>query len=169
MNLLNFKSYSFVFFLVASLLCYYIAPKKVQKYILLVTNTVFYFFSGPLNFIFILLTATSTFLGAKKVFVLNSSVKEKKAGGMQKEDLKDYKLLVQNKKRHVLVLMILINFGILFFLKYWNAIATFIDTCINADLSFLKFGTGKTLLLPLGISFYTFQTIAYFMDVYNSK
>ncbi len=169
MNLLNFKSYSFILFLAASLFCYYTVPKKAQKHILLATNAFFYFFSGPLNFIFIFLTAISTFVGAKKVFKLNSSVKEKKTGGMQKEELKDYKLLVQKKKRHVLVLMILINFGILFFLKYWNAIATFIDTCINADLSFLKFGTGKTLLLPLGISFYTFQTIAYFMDVYNSK
>lgn len=169
MDLLNFKSYSFIFFLAATLLCYYAVPKKTQKWILLAANAFFYFFSGPLNFIFILLTAFSTFAGAKAVFALNCSVKEKKASGIEKEELKAYKAEVQNKKRRVLVLMILLNFGILFFLKYWNAIAAFVDSCIQADLSFLKFGTTKTLLLPLGISFYTFQTFAYFMDVYNSK
>ena len=48
--------------------------------------------------------------------------------------------------------MLLINVGILVYLKYINFLGHF-----------------HKIFMPLGISYYTFQTIAYFMDVYNSK
>lgn len=170
MNLLNFKSYSFLLFLSASLLCYYAVPKRHQWKALMGANIAFYAASGPLNFIFILLTSVSTFLGAAFSDRLNVRAQQRKAsGGFSKEELKEQKARDLGKKRAVLAAVIVVNFGTLFLLKYWNALAAFLGEKLAADLSFLHFGGNGGLLLPLGISFYTFQSFAYFMDVYNGK
>ena len=148
---MNFLSYTFLFFLIASLVLYYIVPKKFQWIILLAANTVFYAFSGIGNFIFILASAAVTFFCAKKVFSLNQNLKLKKAV-LNKESFKAEKHSVQGKKRLILCLMLFIDVGILVYLKYINFLGHF-----------------HKIFLPLGISYYTLQTIAYFMDVYNSK
>lgn len=79
----------------------------------------------------------------------------------QKECLK------RNRKRMLLGILIL-NFGILVFLKYFN----FLSENLNALLEAVSF-QGRTptlnLILPLGISFYTFQTMSYVIDVYWGK
>ena len=148
---MNFLSYTFLFFLLASLLAYYVFPKKFQWIILLIANTVFYAFSGIGNLVFIVTSAAVTFISAKKIFLLTQDLKSKKAE-LDKENFKKEKLVVQNKKRVILCLMLLINVGILVYLKYINFLGHF-----------------HKIFMPLGISYYTFQTIAYFMDVYNSK
>mgnify|MGYP002671812407 CR=1 FL=1 len=148
---MNFLSYTFLFFLISSLVLYYIVPKKFQWIILLAANTVFYAFSGIGNFIFILASAAVTFFCAKKVFSLNQNLKLKKTE-LDKESFKAEKHSVQGKKRLILCLMLFIDVGILVYLKYINFLGHF-----------------HKIFLPLGISYYTLQTIAYFMDVYNSK
>jgi len=71
-----------------------------------------------------------------------------------------------SRKRLFLTISISINLGLLFYFKY---LYFFIDNTINA-LSILGFQIDKPVLdiiLPLGISFYTFQTISYTVDVYR--
>lgn len=163
-----FKSYTFVFFLIISLLCYYLVPKKRQWIFLLLSNIFFYVFSGPLNFVFIVLTSATTFFGATKASAVNSSLKQKKAE-LEKEDFKIEKSKATTKKHWILACVLFITLGVLGFLKYWNAIVLFLDSKLSADISFLLFNGNKSYVLPLGISFYTFQSISYFMDVYNGK
>lgn len=74
-----------------------------------------------------------------------------------------------NKKRHkkaLLYLSLLSNLGILFFFKYFNF---FIDS-LHTALSTLSLSVNVTtleIILPVGISFYTFQTLSYTIDIYR--
>lgn len=166
--MLDFKSYTFILFLIISLLCYYKVSKKHQWKILLLANIVFYAFSGVLNFVFILSSSAVTFFGAFAVSKFQSELKLKK-NELSKEEFKAEKQKTKSKKRLVLAAVLVFNVGVLAYLKYWNAIIAFFSAKFSVQLDFLYFFGHKTLLLPLGISFYTFQTIAYFMDVYNGK
>ena len=148
---MSLLSYTFLLFLLASLFAYYLVPKKFQWIILLAANTVFYAFSGIGNFVFIVLSSFVTYFTARIVSELNSNLKLKK-NELDKADFKIEKQKVQNKKRVFLCIMLFINVGILVHLKYVNFLGHF-----------------HKIFLPLGISYYTLQMIAYFMDVYNSK
>lgn len=138
-----FSSLLFLFiFLPLTLLVYYITPKKLRNSVLLIFSLIFYAWGEP---IYILLMIFSTVFN----YVLGLLIhKYKKC------------------KRITLALFILcvcINLGILGFFKYYGF---FIDNINNIfSLSINK----VTLALPLGISFYTFQTMSYVIDVYKSK
>ncbi|QXP63801.1 MBOAT family protein [Polaribacter sp. HaHaR_3_91] len=74
----------------------------------------------------------------------------------------------QRKRKILLYISILINLGFLGFFKYYNF---FLDNFISA---FSFFGTkinasSLNIILPIGISFYTFQTLSYTIDVYKKK
>lgn len=74
----------------------------------------------------------------------------------------------QNKRKFFLWISICVNLGFLGFFKYYNF---FLDNFINA---FSFFGTeinanSLDIILPVGISFYTFQTLSYSIDVYKRK
>jgi alginate O-acetyltransferase complex protein AlgI len=73
-----------------------------------------------------------------------------------------------NKRKVLLWTSILVNLGFLGFFKYYNF---FLDNFITA---FSFFGTemkasSLNIILPVGISFYTFQTLSYTIDIYNKK
>lgn len=148
---MSLVSFSFAIFLICSLISYYIIPRKFQWIVLLAASTFFYFCAGIGNFAFIIFSSLTTFFAAKLAAKFNHRLTEKKQV-LSKEEFKAEKHRVQQKKRIVLSVLLTLNVGILFFLKYINVL--FIH---------------KTFLLPLGISYYTLQLIAYFMDVYNSK
>ena len=148
---MNLLSNTFAAFLIISLAFYYLCPKKIQWCCLLAANAVFYAFTGIGNFAFIFLSSIVTFFAARIAGTLNDRLKAKKQE-LSKEDFKSEKQKTLVQKRLVLVAMLFVNVGVLAYLKYINVLIG-----------------SKTLLLPLGISYYTFQSIAYFMDVYNSK
>jgi len=148
---MSFYSFTFTIFLLISLFVYYLAPKRFQWLVLLFANTVFYAFSGIGNLVFILASSFITFFGAKIVSDMNVALKAKKSE-LSKGDFKAEKASTLIRKRIVLLSMLAINVGILIYLKYWRILVG-----------------SKTLLLPLGISYYTLTTIGYFMDIYNSK
>ncbi len=79
-----------------------------------------------------------------------------------------YKTDKQSKKKMYLSISLIISLGILFMFKYFNF---FIDSFIE---TFTLFGKqinyhGLRLILPVGISFYTFQTLSYSIDIYKNK
>ncbi|NJC24917.1 MBOAT family O-acyltransferase [Neolewinella antarctica] len=77
-------------------------------------------------------------------------------------------LRVDRKRKTLLILCIVLNFGILFLFKYYNFItdsAFDLLTYLGLRVDFPKF----SLLLPVGISFYTFQAVGYAVDVYKKR
>ena len=85
-----------------------------------------------------------------------------------KEQKKAYKNRIKVQKRLIMTLALVINFGILAFLKYYNFFAGSLNDVLGG------FGIGFSavtlnLALPLGISFYTFHSMGYIVDVYREK
>lgn len=81
---------------------------------------------------------------------------------------KIFKINNRNKKKRYLYISLVSNLGLLFFFKYFNFfIESFIQLSeqfgINASIHTLN------IILPVGISFYTFQTLSYTIDIYNNK
>lgn len=140
-----FNSYIFVFlFLPLSLIGYYILNKykkyKLAEYFLIIMSLWFY---GYFNYKYLLIIVISILVN----YYLGKLIQQEK-------DIK--------KRKFLLILGCILNVGILFYYKYMN----FFLTSIN-DLFHLNFVT-KNILLPLGISFFTFQQLSYVIDNYKN-
>ena len=167
---MSFTSLAFVAFAAAVLLLYYLVPKRGQWVVLLVASLAFYAIAGAWYLPFILVTIATTFLAAR---LMASHVQKEKTyieqhrEEMTKEDRKQYKNQQKKKRFGMLVVTLVLNFGILAVLKYTG----FAFDTINDVVSLFNGGadvlTVPSLLLPLGISFYTFRSIGYLIDVYR--
>ena len=157
-------SLQFVLFLLATLACYYAVGRFLRKgqwVVLLVASMGFYLATGWHNLFFILLTASSTWVVGLVFGKLEAQSKEARAAAVSREEKKAIKARFAHRKWLVLLAALLLNFGVLGYIKYWNVLLA----GFGADLSFLA----SRILLPLGISFYTFQSISYVIDTYNAK
>ena len=151
-------------FLVALLAAYYAVGrflKRGQWVVLLVGSLGFYLATGWQNMFFILLTATSTWLVGLAFGKLDGQCDALRKEAADRAEKKAIKARFKRRKWYVLLAAMLLNFGVLGYIKYWNVI---LET-VGAGDSFLA----SHLLLPLGISFYTFQSIGYLIDTYNGK
>lgn len=139
-----FSSVTFlVYFLPIFLVIYFLSPQKFKNLVLLVSSILFYSWGAP-KFIFVILITTT--LDFYLVKLLYNSTSEK-------------------NRKFFLVLSLCLNLGLLFYFKYSNF---FIDN-FNTLLS--SFGANEIIwikiILPIGISFYTFESITYVVDVYR--
>lgn len=166
-----FTSSRFIVFLLVLFILYSIIPKKFRWMLLLAASYLFYYIAGPKYLIYIAATTVTSYLTSRKLdriqTIQTDYLKEKKEE-LSREERKAYKAKMKARQRGWLALCMVFNFGILAVLKYGD----FTITNINGLLKL--FHTGKQLslpgfALPLGISFYTFQTMGYLIDVYREK
>ncbi len=164
---MSFTSAAFLLFVVITTIVYFIVPKKAQWIILLLASYIFYLLSSPKTFIFVLITTVTTFMGGKAISGFEAEykayIKEHKEC-LEKEQKKQLKNANQRKKKRVMVLVMLVNFGILAFLKYFRVYLNDIASILGLEQIF-----NAGILIPLGISFYTFQSMGYLIDVYRGK
>lgn len=132
------NSLEFLLFAAAAAAVYYLIPGKVQWIWLLVCSYIYYLSQGPYLVAYLLFTTLTTFVG-----------------GWILEKITDKK-----KKKWLVAAVLLLNFGMLAVLKYSNFVILNFNRITGGHLSFLE------LALPLGISFYTFQSMGYLLDVY---
>lgn len=139
-----FSSSIFIlYFLPAFLLIYYFLPGKLKNYFTLFASVLFYSWGAP-KFIFVILG--TTFIDFHLVQWMSST----------KTTL---------HRRLMLTLSVSINLGLLFYFKYSNFFVENVNTVLSV---FGMTGVHWTkLVLPIGISFYTFETITYVVDVYR--
>ncbi|MBR4111167.1 MAG: MBOAT family protein [Clostridia bacterium] len=148
---MSLVSIEFIGFVIISLLLYYMIPKKYQWIMLLVSSISFYLIGGTTAILYLIFTTLTTYFAGRLL------------GKCNKED-KKYADIIKKKKRLIVLVTALLNFGILFFLKYWNPVADMINNTLQVEkISRLE------LILPLGLSFYIFQSIGYIIDVYRNK
>jgi D-alanyl-lipoteichoic acid acyltransferase DltB (MBOAT superfamily) len=81
---------------------------------------------------------------------------------------KIYKVNLKRKRKLLLAGSILINIGILGFFKYFNFFAESLQYLFSSFGINLSYNT-LNIILPVGISFYTFQTMSYTIDIYKGK
>lgn len=169
-----FTSYEFIAFFLAIVLLYYILPKRIQWVLLLFANFAFYYSAGRTYPLFILATSLTVYVAGRRMGlqdeVLANYNEKIKSGEIEKpsrEEKKAFKKKINTKKKRVLLLCLFFNLGILAVLKYTNFVIQNMNTVMEA--------VGKegcsyvNLILPMGISFYTFQAVGYLLDVYWNK
>ncbi len=166
-----FTSYEFLGFLLVVFLMYYIIPGRAQWSFLLLASYAFYFMADPRYLIFIAITTVSTFLAAKaisdKKLAFDAWFKEHKKE-YEKDERKALKAKEHATEKRIFLCCLLFNLGILAVTKYTN----FTIANINQLLGVFNDSEGISfvnLIIPMGISFYTFQSMGYLIDVYNGK
>lgn len=146
-------SLAYLIFIIITVFLYFMLPKKFQWIVLLMASTVFYLSAGISCVGAILITTVSQYLLALRLDRMNCGLEcklqESGLSGKEKTALK--KACAAAKKKYV-VFSVLINIGLLCFVKYTG-----------------EFFEDVSILVPLGISFYTFKSLGYVIDVYRGK
>jgi D-alanyl-lipoteichoic acid acyltransferase DltB (MBOAT superfamily) len=161
---MHFASWAFLLFLAVLVPVYYLVPKRIQWIVLLLANAVFVGFAGWLGAVFMTVTVATVYAASRGIDALFARQRETLAAMKAthtKEERKKTRLRFEKRRRLVLVACLVVNFGILFVLKYGAMIGRF---------SASVFGTrafGADLALTMGISYYTFSTVGYLLDVYR--
>lgn len=138
-----FSSATFLFaFLPIVISVYFLINKKFQNLWILLSSLVFYAWSNP-----------------KCLWILLLSIALNYVGGLLIDYSKRDRLIIFQKP--LLIFIIICNIGLLFYFKYFNFTVQIINDILHKDLS-------SSVLLPIGISFFTFQSMSYVIDVYRN-
>lgn len=166
-----FTSYGFIGFLLIVFILYYTCCKNWQWQLLLIASYVFYYFSGPKNLLFIVITTITTYFAAQKIDayheIQKAYLKQKKAQ-MSKEERKTYKASIKSIQKKWMLSCLFLNLGILAVLKYTNFAISNVNFFLNVFRSEKQISLFE-MILPMGISFYTFMAVGYLVDVYRGK
>ena len=141
-----FNTIDFVLFLPFVIILYYMIPHK-YRWVMLLAASYYFYMSWKVEYVFLIVFST-----------LIDYI-----SGIQMAKLPDKK-----SRRPWLILSLLTNLGLLFAFKYFNFVGA------NVNLLFQKFNIFHevplmNVLLPVGISFYTFQTLSYSIDVFYGR
>ena len=135
-----FSSMTFIgIFLPAVCIVYFFAKQSVRNYILLIASFIFYAWGGIDYLAIMILTIAVNYFGA---ILLDK---------------------YRNAKKIILFITVMVNLSFLIYFKYFNFLIENINSIFSADISFIK------VVMPIGISFYTFQAMSYLIDVYREE
>ena len=137
-----FNSSLFICYFIMICILYYLIPSRGKKGYLLIVSYVFYAFWNPLFLILLVAITAGTWLGAF--------------------------LIQKNKKAAQLAILVVAVFLPLFFFKYYHFTLYLMETLFGLfgkNVNFHK----PDLVMPVGISFFTFQAVGYLIDVWREK
>ena len=137
-----FSSMTFIYmFLPLVCTAYLLARKDLQNYILLVASIIFYAWGEPSYLAIMIATVLVNYVGANYISRSRNST----------------------HRKILLALTICADLSVLFYFKYFNFMAENINALFKANIDFIK------VIMPIGISFYTFQALSYVIDVYRDE
>ena len=145
---MSFISIEYIIFFITILLLYFILPQNRRWILLLIASYIFYSFSRVIYVLIIAFSTVIDYFVAKQIDRIPS----------------DRKL----SRQSLLFLSITANLGVLFIFKYFNFFSQnfyALNPLMNTSDGLLQ----HSLMLPVGISFYTFQSMAYTIDVYRGN
>ena len=167
---MSYTSLNFAYFVAITAAVYFLFPvKKYQWTVLLAASYVFYLFTGFKFAAFLVTTTATTYAAACIIDTIAHKAKAElklHKADWDKAQKKEFKERIGKKKRAIMLCTVVLNLGILAFLKYFNFLAGSLNELLAGTS--LSIPTLK-LFLPLGISFYTFQSVGYLVDVYREK
>lgn len=167
---MSLLSLEFAVFWLITTVIYFVFPRNWRWVVLLISSFVFYFYGGIGTGYFMLITVLCVYLIARLLDIYNEKQKQyfKDNPELSREEKKNYKKQNQKIKRLILTAGLLVCFGILVFLKYFNFLSE--QTFSILGLFGVESDPPRIdLALPLGISFYTLQATSYIIDVYRGK
>jgi len=141
-----FNSFHFLVFFTLITILYFLTPHRLRWILMLAGSYYFYMCWRPELILLLIFITFVNYFAALKI----------------------YRAKKKHKKKNMLLISMLINFGILFIFKYMN----FFSESMAAAVSFVGLNyTPKEfdIILPMGISFFTFQAAAYTIDVYRER
>lgn len=140
-----FSSLLFLFrFLPAVLVLYYLAPRPLRNLVLLLCSLVFYAWGEPVYIILMIVSILVSYTGGILVDRFKTQGKRRAA-------------------RAALLGSSVVSLSLLGFFKYADFVIGTVNSLTGAGIDLLK------IALPIGISFYTFQTMSYTIDVYRGE
>lgn len=146
-----FNSMEFLIFFPIVVFIYYLIPLKYRYIWLLISSYYFYYSCSPKYVILLLGTTLITYGSGRIISFIEKREKSKQA---------------INWKKIILSICVVVNLLPLFFYKYLDFFLININRFINVESTPFW---GMNLLLPIGISFYTFQALGYVIDVYRGE
>ena len=142
-----FNSFQYIIFFPIVVFIYFLLPKVKQRRLMLLGASWFFYMAWKPEYIFLLILSTSV-----DYFVA----------------LKMFKVTKKKKRTFYLILSLTVNLLILFGFKYFTFFDKNIHRFFGQFIFFDKF-ISDNIILPVGISFYTFQTMSYTIDVFKKK
>lgn len=144
---MEFTSLEYFLYLAPAVVVYYFLPGRLRNFFLIIISLLFLIYANPAYAIITLVLIVLNYLIGLRI---------EKAGKLK-------------KKKLYLYLSLILNLGVLIFFKYWN----FIISNIFYLLGWADVTTSEpplvTVMLPIGLSYYTFQTVGYIYDVYRGN
>ncbi|PCG19797.1 MBOAT family O-acyltransferase [Brachyspira sp. G79] len=131
------------FFLPVVFILYYLMDKKFRNLLLLITSIIFYAWGGVS---YTLIMFSSIIINYLFALLIDKAIEENN----------------KSKKKIYLALCVIVNLSILGYFKYTDFAISIINSISGKELISLK-----NIVLPIGISFYTFQALSYVIDVYR--
>ncbi len=141
-----FNSFPFIIFFIVVTTLFYVLKHQYRWILLLIASCIFYSFF-KWEYIFILLgTIIIDYYAGIKIECANSN----------------------SKKRNYLILSLIANIGVLMVFKYYNFVNENVSSLGNL-LGFKNYLPSLNIILPIGLSFHTFQAMSYTIEVYRGK
>ncbi len=155
---MNFFSLSFVGAVCGAVVLYYLVPIRLRWCVLLAVSLAFYLAGGVGAGLFLLFTIGTNYVGGRLLTGLND-----RRAALTPQQKKQEEQRIKTRKRLVLVPILLLNFGLLYMVKYWNFTAEAVNRAGEWNLPRLDW------IMPVGLSFYMFQSVGYLVDCYRGK
>ena len=137
-----FSSMTFLFvFMPLVMAVYFLSKKEIRNYVLLIASIIFYAWGEPRYLAIMIITILVNYAGAILLDKHYSS----------------------RQRLWIVSLTIVLDLSFLFYFKYFNFVVDNINGVLATDFQLLD------IIMPIGISFYTFQAMSYLIDVYRSE
>lgn len=167
LSISTFFSSTYIILLLSAAFLYAVFPQKIRRWVLLIFSyIVFYCISGKLLAFLLFTTLSVHHIGLWLADVQNECSLQTK--GMARDERKALNAVYQKKQRKIMGFAAFLHIGMLALLKY----TPFFGENINALLELIGLSFRVKIpkfLIPIGISFYTLQAMAYLFDVYRKK
>lgn len=162
---MNYSTLAFLAFLAAVIFVYYIVPKRAQWVILLIASYCFYLFNGFKHVFFLLGTTLVTYIAALLMQKRRDRYEAELAAnsGITRDEKQEMKKKMTKDVHRIQVISVLIDLGVLAVVKYLNFLISTLDSVL-AKFSGISIST-ISIIVPLGISFYTFMAMGYLIDI----
>lgn len=159
---MSYQSLEFIIFSIAVLLVYYIVGPKRQRFVLLAANLLFFLFADPRYLPFVVATTLISFFAAKKIGKIYAEADEKISTG--EGSAKELRTASKKQAKRILLFGLIPVLGMLVICKYTE----FFVSNINGLLAAIHMKPIEMfkMIVPIGISFYTFMAVGYVLDIY---